>query len=150
MPKKFFASSSTSSTVFTFKSTAHLSNLSVFIDRYTQDNLQEKDMAAILKNNTKFLTRLHQHPQGGINMMKAPSQPATRRFLSSSSSATPNPNLNPNPSYPPFSLKKTIPNPRMRRMVWVGLGMLACVEGVLCMRFWPEIMGKKKDDEATS
>jgi hypothetical protein len=129
----FFASSASSHSQFYVQSTSHPTPFQTS-PSLTLNTTYKKTMAAILRSNSKFLTRLH-HLQG-LNPIKAPSRSASHRFLSSSSTT---PNANTNPSYPPFSLKKIIPNPRVRRMVWVGLGMLGCVEGFLWY-FYPVLL----------
>ncbi|KAK4145287.1 uncharacterized protein C8A04DRAFT_27047 [Dichotomopilus funicola] len=50
-------------------------------------------------------------------------------------------NANGNPSYPKFSLKSIVPNPRMRKAIMAGLVVMAGMEGYMWVTYWPQIMG---------
>lgn len=54
-----------------------------------------------------------------------------------------NANPNANPSYPSISLRRLIPNPRLRAAVYAGLGAMALAEGYMWVKFWPRITGKE-------
>ncbi|KAK4157048.1 hypothetical protein C8A00DRAFT_30027 [Chaetomidium leptoderma] len=58
------------------------------------------------------------------------------------------PNHNTNPSYPAFSLKRIIPNPRVRMAVGAGLVAMAVGEGYMWVKFWPKITGKGDSEES--
>lgn len=65
----------------------------------------------------------------------------TRIARNTSAGANGSTNANGNPSYPKFSLKSIVPNPRMRKAIIAGLVVMAGVEGYMWVRYWPQIMG---------
>lgn len=74
----------------------------------------------------------------------APRTPKT--YLSTTSiyrNSNSNANPNTNPSYPSISLRRLIPNPRLRAAVYAGLGAMALAEGYMWVKFWPRITGKE-------
>jgi hypothetical protein len=84
--------------------------------------------------------------------LRALSQTQQKTHLSTTSiyrnSAKPtNTTTNTNPSYPSFSLKRIVPNPRLRLALGAGLVAMALGEGYMWVKFWPRITGKEGKGE---
>jgi hypothetical protein len=80
------------------------------------------------------LPRLHLRPNQGIQTPFSSAFSTTRAVRNSTNpSATPTPNVNANgnPSYPSFSLKRVVPNPRVRAALYVAFVFMAAAEGYM-------------------
>ncbi|KAK0708328.1 hypothetical protein B0H67DRAFT_337253 [Lasiosphaeris hirsuta] len=58
--------------------------------------------------------------------------------------SNPKPESDQNPSYPAFSLKSIVPNPRARMVFWGVFAVLATMEGLAWFKFLPKVMGKEE------
>ncbi|KAL2197914.1 hypothetical protein P885DRAFT_76626 [Corynascus similis CBS 632.67] len=53
---------------------------------------------------------------------------------------------NANPSYTAFSLKKMMPNPRIRAAIYVGFVLMAAAESYMWVTCWPKLMKEGKNE----
>ncbi|KAK0641236.1 hypothetical protein B0T16DRAFT_393551 [Cercophora newfieldiana] len=71
---------------------------------------------------------------------------STSRIPRSSNTSNNNSAPTENPSYPAFSLKSIIPNPKLRVVFWVLLGVMAASESLMWIKYYPKIFGKDKGE----
>ncbi|KAK3350104.1 hypothetical protein B0T25DRAFT_259197 [Lasiosphaeria hispida] len=87
-------------------------------------------------------TRALLRPSIARRALRQPSSPlSTSRLLRAS---RPEPGPEQNPSYPAFSLKSIVPNPRARMVFWGVFAVLATIEGLAWFKFLPKVMGREE------